>query len=90
MSKKGFKESATHLDRFFSDPSEPHGTQETYRTHETHGAHAPATAPKYYRVNLKLKAEYRGYLANASWAAHKSITQYINDLIEADKATGDT
>ena len=40
---------------------------------------------KYYRINLKLKAEYKEYLENASWMHRKSVTQYINDLIAADK-----
>jgi len=40
---------------------------------------------KYYRINLKLKAEYKDYLEQASWDSRKSITQYINDLIAADK-----
>jgi hypothetical protein len=42
---------------------------------------------KYYRINLKLKAEYKDYLEWVSWKNKKSITQYINDLIEADKET---
>jgi hypothetical protein len=40
---------------------------------------------KYYRINLKLKAEYKEYLDEVSWRNRKSITQYINDLIAADK-----
>jgi hypothetical protein len=39
----------------------------------------------HYRVNLKLKAEYKTYLDGASWRSKKSITQYINDLIAADR-----
>jgi hypothetical protein len=50
---------------------------------------APAK-PRYYRLNLKLKAEHKEYLERVSWEAHKSITQYLNDLIEADKAIKDT
>lgn len=82
MPKKTFKDSAAHLDRFFSDTS---GPQETHTP-----TPAAPPAPKYYRLNLKLKAEYREYLERVSWEAHKSITQYLNDLIEADKATRDT
>ena len=54
------------------------------------GDSPPASAePKYYRLNLKLKAEYKEYLERASWEAHKSITQYINDLIGADSGARD-
>jgi len=43
------------------------------------------TEAKHYRINLKLRPEYREYLENASWRSRKSITQYINDLIAADR-----
>lgn len=89
--KKTFRDNTAHLERFFSTPDEigAHGTDkphDTQRTHEPQNAHAPnATQPKYYRLNLKLKIEYKEYLDNVSWENRKSITQYINDLIEADK-----
>jgi len=38
----------------------------------------------YYRINLKLKTTHKSYLEQAAWKSHKSITQYINDLIEED------
>lgn len=99
MPKKTFKDNTAHLDRFFSEPE----ASGTYETHGTHGTQAgneaapgnfpapqPAPAgPKYYRLNLKLKAEYKEYLERVSWEARKSITQYLNDLIGADKATKD-
>ena len=76
---------------------EPQGTQRTQEGSGTNPAQInsgnfPAQPPaslsqKYYRLNLKLKAEYKEYLERVSWEAHKSITQYLNDLIEADKAT---
>ena len=37
-----------------------------------------------YRLNLKLKSEFKDYLAWASWERHESITQYLNRLIEQD------
>jgi hypothetical protein len=81
VSKKTFNKS--HLDRFFSEPEEngTHKTQGTDRAQRTHDS----SMPKYYRLNLKLKSEYKEYLERVSWEAHKSITQYLNDLIEADK-----
>ena len=87
MPKKTFKENTEHLDRFFSgdDENETYETQSTRITQNTQTKRA-AQPTEYYRLNLKLKKEYRDYLDNASWAARKSITQYLNDLIEADKA----
>ena len=96
MSKKTFKDKTEHLDRFFSEPEEKSRTHEPQGTHRTQNRTNPViktrTPPeqKYYRINLKLKAEYKEYLSDASWAVRKSITEYINDLIEADKAAKDT
>jgi len=88
MGKKGFAESAAHLDKFFSDT----GTHRTQGTQGTQGTQAPTQLeePKHYRINLKLKAEFREYLDRVAWEDHKSITQYINDLIEEDRYTRDT
>lgn len=93
MNKKSFRDTTAHIDRFFSSPdNEPHGTHRTQEPQNTHRTHDKPVLlePKYYRLNLKLKAEYRAYLERISWEAHKSITQYINDLIQADKDTRDT
>lgn len=43
------------------------------------------TSKKNYRINLKLRPEFRKYLDDESWKVRKSITEYINDLIQADK-----
>ena len=80
MARKTFKEKTEHLDRFFTEPDETE-LQETVRTHETH----KTQTQKYYRLNLKLKAEHKEYLSLASARARKSITEYINGLIAADK-----
>ena len=95
MSKKTFKDSTAHLDRFFSESRELNNrTQEPYEPQRTQEPRpTTASAQKYYRLNLKLKAEYRDYLEQVSWENHKSITQYLNDLIEGDmntRATQDT
>jgi len=58
-----------------------HRTQETYSTQETQQAQKA-----YYRINLKLRPEFRQYLDDESWKARKSITEYLNDLIAADMA----
>lgn len=38
-----------------------------------------------YRINLKLKGEYKDYLSDVSWQNRVSITQYINNLIGEDQ-----
>lgn len=38
-----------------------------------------------YRINLKLRGEYKEYLDQVSWENRMSITQYLNGLIEEDK-----
>ena len=50
---------------------------------------APAEAkeqakPEYYRFNAKMPIEFHDYLAERAWITRKSITQYINDLVQAD------
>jgi len=102
MPKKSFKNNPALAFIGNAQEAEPEesGTQEPHATHDTDDTHlahneivSPPSEPpndKYYRLNLKLKAEYKKYLADASWAARKSITEYVNDLIEADKARKDT
>lgn len=108
MSKKSFKDPTANIDRLFSNaetystdkepkphdtpkPQEPqkaYNTQNTYDTSKTHG-----TPKTYYRINLKLRPEYKEYLTDEAWKARKSITEYVNDLIQKDrdsKGTQDT
>jgi len=61
-------------------PHDVYNTQSTQRTQETH----EKSDAIYYRLNLKLKLEYKEHLKHVSWANHTSITQYLNDLIAAD------
>ena len=86
MSRKTFKNKTDHLDKFFSVSEEENGT---HRTHEPQNVRRESV-PKYYRINLKLKAEFKDFLSNASWEKKQSITQYINDLIQADIDTQNT
>jgi len=96
MSKKTFKNKTEHLNRLFPEPEGEIKTREPQRTPKTPFKKRNAVfsttppEPKYYRLNLKLKSEYKKYLADASWAARKSITEYMNDLIEADRIIKDT
>lgn len=44
-----------------------------------------ATKADIYRLNLKLSGDLKDYLAEASWRQRKSITQLVNDVLEAYK-----
>jgi len=37
-----------------------------------------------YRFNLKMPIEYKHHLDHQSWLDHTTVTQYINNLIDAD------
>jgi len=71
-------------------PDYTHETQETQSTLETRIAsdthNTPEAQRTFYRINLKLRPEFRQYLDDESWKARKSITEYLNDLIAADMA----
>ena len=63
------------------------GTQQADNTADTQKAQStPEAQPTYYRLNLKLRGEFRQYLDDESWKARISMTEYINRLIEADMA----
>jgi hypothetical protein len=42
------------------------------------------TQNKPYRLNVKLRSEFRQYLDDEAWKARMSITEYLNNLIQAD------
>ena len=95
MPKKSFKDNTANIDRFFSDAPQDtpdtqntdntHDTQQTYSTGETRNAQKPQKIPQtFYRLNLKLRGDFRQYLDDEAWKARKSITEYLNDLIAAD------
>jgi hypothetical protein len=101
MPKKNFKGNTGHLDKFFTEepatvretqvPQKTPAAPKTQRTHKTQvppKTQTPpkAAAPAYYRLNLKLKAEFKDYLEQIHWETRQSITQYINTLIETDMA----
>jgi hypothetical protein len=72
MPGKNFKDSPALA---FIGNNDAKGTQDT----------TDEMAHPYFRFNLKLKSEYKEYLKWASWRDQKSVTRYINDLIEADR-----
>jgi len=75
---KDFKDKSA-ADKFFN-------TMDTKDTKGTQGKKKKAAPPpEHYRVNLKLRPQYKEYLQEAAWYDRKSITEFINDLIEADK-----
>ena len=76
--KKNFKDNTVNIDRFFSDAQ----TQNIQSADYT-GSTAD-TQKKPYRINLKLRPQFRQYLDNEAWKARKSISEYLNDLIQED------
>ena len=94
MPKKNFKNSPALAfigGSAIEDTEDTPGTLDTLGTEDTLDTSAPAIPdekkemPAYYRMNLKLKGEFKEYLELTSWRARKSVTQYINDLIAADR-----
>jgi len=86
MSKKNFKDNTANIDRFFSE------AQSTLETQNTENAVSTSeTQEKPYRINLKLRPKFRKYLDDEAWKARTSITEYLNELIQADmdKKNGD-
>lgn len=77
MSKKNFKNMAQGADRLFSK-------NDTQNIEHTENTQDIKKENEYYRLNLKLKAEYKEYLKDESWKARMSITEYLNNLIKND------
>ena len=44
-----------------------------------------ATSAEIYRLNLKLSGDLKGYLSEAAWRQRISITQLVNNVLEAYK-----
>jgi hypothetical protein len=70
-----------------------HSAPNALNAHDTHKSQAIYTVRKaaeqaggYSRINLKVPSELKEHLENAAWENHQNVTQYINNLIEADKA----
>lgn len=90
MAKKSFKDTEHAADKFFgklntqttqeirpvSNVQDIHNTQTTSNTSNTQ--------EKPYRINLALRPEFKRYLFVKSHKSLKSITEYINDLIQID------
>ena len=84
MSKKNFKDNTANIDRFFSG-NDTQMAEKTQLTDNTLNAdNAQMTPEKPYRINLHLRPQFRQYLDDEAWKARKSITAYLNDLIQAD------
>ena len=63
---KDFKEQAAGVDRYFSDP--------------VPAKEAPEKK-EFYRINLKLDADLKGFLQDESWLQRVSVTQLLNQII---------
>lgn len=74
MSKKDFRANiATGADRFFSVNDVVEDAPQA----------AEKTGEKPYRINLKLRAEYKDFLSEEAWKQRKSVTALINEIIGA-------
>ena len=83
MPKKDFS-NLPYLDKFFSDSYEVREDQTESKTRSRHIANN--TNPKRHKLSLRIDAESKQYLERVSWESHKSVNQYITDLIATDKA----
>ena len=89
MSRKSFKDNTANIDRFFTDPEFQQQTVEAVKAkYKTTGMSKTAKKSKKskepYRMTLRLRPTYKEYLDQVSWKTRKNITEYINDLIQAD------
>ena len=79
---KGFKEAAENQKPVYATIMGAQGTQDTQSTQDT-------KKQEYYRFNLKMPYEYKGYLQQAAFKASTptnlvTVTEYICNLIRAD------
>lgn len=91
MSKKNLN-AENAFDKVWSNET----TQETSTTQKTQAtqgtsenlkkAGRPIERPDTYRFSLYLDGDLKGYIKYISWKQQKSITQYLNDIIRAEKA----
>ncbi len=64
---------------------EPQGTDSTQGAQRTHRKYNKPERSNPYRINLKLRGEYKEYIEEAAWKEKKSVTEFINDLIKDHK-----
>lgn len=82
MSKKNFKANiATGADRFFSVHDEA-GEQDV---RDVPGVQDVQDTLPVYRINLKLRGDFKAFLAEEAWRQRKSVTALLNDMIEEYK-----
>lgn len=85
---KNFKAAATGADRFFSvndtlDTSDTRNMSDTNDAKDTKDTRN--TTEKYYRLNLKLDASLKEYLADEAWRQRLSITSLVNSILKEYK-----
>lgn len=85
MAKKKFIDNTANIDRLFSEFEDTNRPEEQ-PVQETAAQEAPKAEEKtFYRINLKLDGRHKEFLDVMSWRQQKSITQFLNDMIEACK-----
>lgn len=82
MSKPKFNPNEAAAKMFLST-QQAQDTQDTHENaHDTQGTQRKQKLP---RINLAFYGDNLEYAREAAWKARKTITQYVNDLIEEDK-----
>ena len=61
-----------------------HATQDVHATRATQDVHA-TRATRTERLNIRIDSELKKYINEAAWLQRMSITEYILNLVEADK-----
>ena len=82
---KGFKEAAESQKPVYATIMGAQGTQDTQSAQDT----KDTKKQEYYRFNLKMPYEYKGYLQQAAFKASTpanlvTVTEYICNLMRAD------
>ena len=82
MAKKTFTDNTANIDRLFSEFGSLASQEEGRKVSEEKEEAPQPEAKTYYRINLKLDGKHKEFLDVMSWRQQKSITQFLNDLLE--------
>jgi len=93
MNKNFKKTGAEHINKFFTPQEEQGGGEEEQKATTPKPKRAaarkpiskPTAKPENYRISLKLRADLEDFIDDITWAERISVTQYINNLILADR-----
>ena len=85
MPKKSFKDNPALA--YLNTQGETQKTEIKYgpETESPPEAKGRRQKQEYWRVCLNLRPEFKEYVNDEAWKARKTATEYINDLIAADR-----